>query len=91
MENKKQELPTIYNLKSIVTALEKKSKQKAIVDKIFNTDYMFGNIDETMLKDVGFEFITMSNKAGFKTPIYRMGNIEAVFVDQILHMYETTI
>lgn len=91
MENKKQELPTIYNLESIVTALEKKSKQKAIVDKIFNTDYMFGNIDEAMLKDVGFEFVTMSNKAGFKTPIYRMGNIEAVFVDQILHMYETTI
>ena len=50
---------------------------------------MIGNLDEDTLFDIGFAFITMSNKGGFKTPIYRMGNIEAIFVDQILHVYET--
>ena len=91
MEKEQKELPTIYNLNLIVKGFEKVSKQKSVQDDIFKTDYMFGNIDEATLLDFGFKFISMSNKSGFDTPIYRMGNIEAVFVGQILHMYEITI
>ena len=90
-ENEKQVLPTIYNLDIIVEEFEKVSGEKAVKEMIFKTDYMFGNITEEMLLDFGFEFVTMSNKAGFDTPIYRLGNIEAVFVGQILHMYKMTI
>lgn len=91
MEKTINELPTRYNLSNIIKNFEQKTNQKAVTDMLFGTDYMFGNIDENTLLDFGFEFITMSNKAGFDTPIYRMGNIEAVFIGQVLHIYEITL
>ena len=91
MEKTKKELPTKYILSNIVKSFEQKTGQKPVKDMMFNTDYMFGNIDEDTLLDFGFKFITMSNKAGFDTPIYRMGNIEAVFIGQVLHIYEITL
>lgn len=88
MENENNGIPTIYNINSIVAKLEELTGQKVVKDTILNTDYMFGNIDENVLVNMGFEFVSMSNNSGFKTPIYKLGNIEAVFVDQILHIFE---
>lgn len=89
MEKDEIDMTTHYNLDVVVKKIETVSGHKAVKDNIFRTEYMIGNLDEDTLFDIGFVFVTMSNRGGFKTPIYRMGNIEAVFVDQILHVYET--
>lgn len=46
---------------------------------------------EDNLLDVGFKCFGPTNKGGFDTYIYRLGkNIEACFIEQILHITEIT-
>lgn len=89
MEN--EDLSVLYNLEQVVKSLEDISGQKAVVDKVFNTTYLMGNMTEDNLLDVGFKCFGPTNKGGFDTYIYRLGkNIEACFIEQILHITEIT-
>lgn len=89
MENK--DLSVLYDLEQVVKSLEDISGQKAVVDKVFNTTYLMGNMTEDNLLDVGFKCFGPTNKGGFDTYIYRLGkNIEACFIEQILHITEIT-
>ena len=49
---------------------------------------MIGNVTEENLIDIGFKCFGPTNKAGYETYIYRMGNIEAVFIEEVLHIYD---
>lgn len=89
MEN--EDLSVLYDLKQVVKSLEKSSGQKAVVDRIFNTTYLMGNMTEDDLLDAGFKCFGPTHKGGFDTYIYRLGkNIEACFIEQILHITEIT-
>ena len=89
MEN--EDLSVLYDLEQVVKSLEDISGQKAVVDKVFNTTYLMGNMIEDNLLDVGFKCFGPTNKGGFDTYIYRLGkNIEACFIEQILHITEIT-
>ena len=92
MENdeNKLEIPTLFNLEKVVTKLEEITGQKAHKETKLKTDYQIGNIEVTDLEDLGFEFVGYSNGAGYETPVYRMGNIEAIYIGQTLHIYEIT-
>lgn len=76
-----------YDLASIVALIEEESGQKARLDTKLGTDYMIGNVEVDTLTDIGFENVGMTNKCGFITPIYKLGNIEAIYIEQILFIY----
>ena len=88
MENEKIETPTIYKLEDVVKLLEDTVGQKAVLDNIFKTTYLLGNVTEENLLDNGFKCFGPTNKAGYVTYMYRLGNIEAVFIEEILHIYD---
>lgn len=93
MENNTEE-PNYENVKfdveNIVKELENATEQKAHKDKLFNNVYLIGNITEDNLLDLGFKCYGLSNKSGYETYLYRLGNIEAIFVDQVVHISEIT-
>lgn len=76
-----------YDLKSIVRIIEEKSGQKAKLDTKLGTDYLFSNVELDTITGIGFKFKEMTNKCGFVTPIYKLGNIEAIYIEQILYVY----
>lgn len=77
-----------YNLKSVIEKLETSAGQKAYLENKLDDEYIIGNITTEDLLDIGFEFIYESNSCGLQTPIYRFGNIEAIYVGQLLHVYK---
>lgn len=88
MEDEKIETPTIYDLENIVERVEQAVDGKAVKDNIFNLSYMIGNVTEEDLLDIGFKCFGPTNKAGYVTYMYRIGNIEAVFIEEVLHIYD---
>ena len=76
-----------YDLASVVKEIEETSGQKARLDTKLGTDYLLSNVELNTLTDMGFEYIGMTNKCGFSTPIYKLGNIEAVYIEQRLCIY----
>lgn len=78
---------TIYDLSTIVELFSQQSGHKAYLDDKFKTEYIIGNVTEQDLIDFGFTKTSISNKCGVYTPIYRYGNIEAIYVEQLVHMY----
>jgi hypothetical protein len=85
MENK-TETPTLYDLQTIADMVALNIGQKARLDEKFKQEYLIGNVKTDDLIAIGFEFVGLSNKCGFETPIYRFGNIEAFYIEQILHL-----
>lgn len=79
-----------YDLEKVVKEIEKVTGQKAVKDQIFKTTYLIGHVEEENLIDIGFKCFGNTNRAGFVTPLYKMGNIEAVFIEQVLHVAEIT-
>ena len=88
MENEKYETPTIYNLEAVVKILEDTVGKKAVKDNIFKLDYLLGGVTEDNLIDNNFKCFGQTNKGGYVTYMYRLGNIEAVFIENILHIYD---
>lgn len=78
-----------YQLKDVVKAIEEKSSQKARLDHKFEQEYLIPNVVEEDLIELGFEFLEYSK--GVRCPTYQMGNIFALFNDQVLHVMETII
>lgn len=78
-----------YNLENIVAQIEKISNQKAKKESKFNLEYIIGNVTEEHLTEIGFKFIEYSQYN--RCPVYQLGNILALFDDQILHVRETII
>ena len=79
-----------YDLEKVVKEIENVTGQKAIKDQIFKTTYLIGNVEENDLIDIGFKCFGNTNRAGFETPLYKMGNIEAIFIEQVLNVAEVT-
>lgn len=88
MKNTKKLLET-YDVKVVIEKIEKATNQKAHLDTKLKVDYVIGNVTEQQLIDLGFVFVEMSNKIGNVCPIYRMGNIEAIFNGNLLYIRET--
>lgn len=87
MENKTIETPTIFDLNIIVAELEKVTKQKAHKETKLGVEYVMGNVTEQQLLEANFKLVGYANKKEHMTPIYRFGNIEALYIDQLLHIY----
>lgn len=83
-ENKKVELPTNYDLELIVKEIEKVSNQKAKFDTYLKQEYLIGNVEEEHLLQVGFEFIEYGQYNHY--PIYKFGNILAIYIGNVLHI-----
>lgn len=88
MEDIKIETPTIYDLEAVVKILEDTVGKKAVKDNLFKLDYLLGGVTEDDLIDNNFKCFGPTNKAGYDTYIYRLGNIEAVFIENVLHIYD---
>lgn len=88
MEDVKIETPTIYNLETVVKILEDTVGKKAVKENLFKLDYLLGGVTEENLIDNNFKCFGPTNKAGYDTYIYRLGNIEAVFIENVLHIYD---
>lgn len=79
-------MSTNYELKSIVKQIETLSKLRGELDSKFGLEYLFYNLDEDILiKDLKFEFIGFDSTNQY--PLYRLGNIGACFIDNVLHVY----
>lgn len=85
--NNKSVTPTIYDVKVIAEMLAKTTNQKVYLDPVLKSDYIMGNISEKDLIEFGFAYMGMSNPAGDSCPIYRMGNIEAVYNGNKLYVH----
>lgn len=88
MEDIKIETPTIYDLEAVVKILEDTVGKKAVKENLFKLDYLLGGVTEENLIDNNFKCFGPTNKAGYDTYIYRLGNIEAVFIENVLHIYD---
>lgn len=76
-----------YDIATIIKQLEETTNQKA---KQVGLDcYTIGNITEQNLLDCEFKFTEKSFKENY--PIYTKGNIEAIFIGNLLTVRETTI
>lgn len=87
MENNTIEIPTIFNLEVIVKKLETITKQKAHKETKLGIEYVMGNVTTEKLEEAEFKLVGYANKCGSQTPIYRYGNIEALYIEQLLHIY----
>ena len=78
----------IFDIESIVKHLTNTTNVKFKLKNLQSPEYVAtGIIQEQDLLDFGFKFIGYSSYV--KCPIYRYGqNIEALFNDTILHIYD---
>lgn len=90
MEDTANEQDVKYDLVSIVKEIEKASDEKATLDNKFGTDYLIGNVDMDTLTNLGFENVGKTNKCGFVTPLFKLGNIEAIYIEQRLCVYSVS-
>ena len=77
-----------YNILDIIKEIEKATKQKARQD-ISKKHYIISNVTEKQLLNLGFEFIGVGQWD--KYPMYQLGNILALFKEQLLVVSETII
>ena len=77
-----------FTLGNVVNKLSDETDVKFKLKNVQSPEYVAqGQITEQNLMDMGFEFIGMSSYV--KCPIYRYGkNIEAIFMESILHIYD---
>lgn len=78
----------IYNVEVVIKMLESATDIKFKLVNEFDKEYIsLGQITEKNLTDLGFEFTGYSSN--IKCPMYRFGkNIEAIFDETILHIYD---
>ena len=78
----------IYTIENVVKIIESATDVK--MKKVNNLDAEYislGQITEEQLLDIGFVFSDFSSY--IKCPIYKLGkNIEAIFNETILHIYD---
>lgn len=82
------DLITNYDIKEIIKTLETTSGNKASLDNKFKIDYVVGNVDEDSLLSIGFAFYEYGKMLNSKVPIYRLGNIEAIYIDNLLYIHQ---
>ena len=78
----------IFGIDIVINMLETATNVKFKLVNEFDKEYIsLGQISEQQLLDVGFEFTGYSSYV--KCPVYQLGkNIEAVFNETILHIYD---
>lgn len=77
-------METRYDLKTIANLIAKKAGTKAILDNKFKLEYLISNVTEEILVELGFEY---KEKSAFHIcPLYKKGNILALFDETILHL-----
>ena len=76
-----------YDIDSVATQIETATGIKMKLVNEFDPEYIsLGQITEDDLVDLGFEFSGYSSYV--KCPVYKLNNIEAIFDDTILHLYD---
>lgn len=85
MENIKD---IVFSIETVVNKLSELTDVQFKLKNEQSPEYVaLGQIKESDLIDMGFEFIGMSSYV--KCPMYRYGkNIEALFNESILHIYD---
>lgn len=89
MEENKLDNTTIYVLEDVVSKIVEVSGQKSRLDNKFGLEYLIPNVSEDNLTEVGFTFTGYSSY--HRCPTYQMGNIFAIYNDQILHVMKTIV
>lgn len=80
-------METIYNVKDIINEIEKLSHKKSKCVNEYAKEYIFtGPIGESTLEEVGFVFIEYSSY--IKCPVYKLGNIVAIYNENVLHIID---
>lgn len=78
-----------YDISNIVAQIETATGVKLKLVNQYDPEYIAsGQISEEDLFALNFEFSGYSSY--IKCPIYRLGNIEAIFNETILHLYDIT-
>lgn len=77
------------NLKKSINEIATALDAKAELCEKFGTEYKLYFVTNEKLENFGFEFV------GFNVlhhnPMYRYENLEAIFEDSVLYLYETTV
>lgn len=78
---------TRYKLENVIADIKNKVSNITVTGyNKLQKEYQIYNIFETdIINTMKFEFIGKSS-SGY--PIYRLGNIECVFIEDVLHIYE---
>lgn len=88
MAEERKNANVVFDIANVVKQLENATNIKFKLVNVQDPEYTsLGQLTETDLTDLGFEFIGYSSN--IKCPIYRYGkNIEAIFNETILHIYD---
>ena len=79
----------VFPITTVVNMIETRTGKKLKLRNSQAPEYvLLEPISEQELLDLGFKFIGYSSFV--KCPIYRLGNIEAIFNETILHIYSLT-
>lgn len=82
-------MTTKFVLKDIIKKLAENLNTKATLDNKFELEYILPNVTEEQLLEQGFEYVGKSQYTNY--PMYRKENLEALFLDSVLHIYEVTV
>lgn len=74
-----------FILKDTINVIAEKLGTKAQLDNKFGLEYLLPNVTEEKLIEAGFKYIGTDRE---NRPMYRYENIEAIFMENLLHMYE---
>lgn len=77
-----------FILKNKIKDIATQLNTEATLDTKFEQEYLLPNVTEESLLEYGFTFINYDSLN--KYPIYRLENLEAIFSEGILHIYEIT-
>lgn len=80
---------TKFSLKNIAEDMAKKFGTNLQLDDKFKQEYLLYNVEENDLLEYGFVYVGTSDY--LKCNIYRKENIEATFIEDVLHIYEIPV
>ena len=88
MANEVENKDVVFDIDVVIKKIEEATDVKFKSKGEFDIEYIsLGQVTEKDLTDLGFEFTGYSS--GVKCPMYRIGkNIEAIFDESILHIYD---
>lgn len=76
----------IYDLKVIADKIAKAANSEAVLDSLFENEYLINNVTDEILTNNGFKFLSYDSQN--KTSIYQMENLLCCYKDNILHIFK---
>lgn len=83
-----EESKTIFSIKTVIPAIEQLSGKKAKLVNKYEPEFVIEGVTDEMLINVGFEYVGKGNKIGIECPLYRLNNLEAMFINTTLHVVD---